>query len=73
MLKMEAWIMKAALQLVPKVDLKRMIVMVVQTAAKLIWAAAADDKLAAAGRLASLTAKVAGKQLTSVGCDSYRD
>ena len=57
-LKMEAWIMKAALQLVPKVDLKTMIVMVVQTAAKLKWAAAADDKLAAAGRLASLTAEV---------------
>ena len=44
--------MKAALQLVPKVDFKRMIVMVVPTAAKLKWAAVADDKLAATGRLA---------------------
>ena len=71
--KNEAWIMEAVVQLVLKVDLKRMIVMAVQTAANLKRSAGVDDILAAAGRLASLTAQVAGKQLTSMGCDSYRD
>ena len=71
MLMMGVWIMTAALQLVLKVELKWMIVMALQTAAKLKWAAA-DENLAAAGRLASLTAEVTGKQLTSVDCDSYR-
>ena len=49
-----------ALKLVLKVDLKRLIVMAVQTAANLKWAAIADDNLDAARRLASLTAEMAG-------------
>ena len=56
---MGVWITTAALQLVPKVELKWMIVMALQTAPKLKWAAA-DENLAAAGRLVSLTAEVTG-------------
>ena len=59
MLMMGVWITTAALQLVPKVELNWMIVMALQTAAKLKWAAA-DENLAAAGRLASLTVEVTG-------------